>query len=155
MAETAYGGPVGAYPYAFRASDSRLFKSYVVLGGLVTLFVVVLFTIGVVVNIANTTGGAGGTITLSRAFFILVGLSLVAPLLAPVLLVARRHRRTESTVRYDAAMGATGFLFIFGSWAGAVVASPTGAALPVGAGLVPPLAAVALMWLAHRRYRDD
>jgi hypothetical protein len=155
MADDAYGGPIGAFPYAFRASDSRLLQSYVVLGGLTAAFVAIVFTLAVVVLIGNTAGGSGGTLTLSRAFFILVGLSLVAPLLAPVLLVARRHRRATSTARYDAALAATGYLFAVGAWAGAVVAARSPAGLPAAVGLAFPIAAVALMWLAHRRYRDE
>ena len=82
--ESTYSGLVGAFPYAFRRSDSWLFRSYVVLGGLVAAVIALLFVFALVVLIAGTTGGRGGTFTLSRAFFIVVGLFVVAPVLAPV-----------------------------------------------------------------------
>ena len=83
-----YGGVLGAFPYAFRTSDSLLFRSYVVLGGLLTVAVSLLFVAAVIGVIAGTTGGQGGSLTLSRSFFAVVGLFVVVPLVAPVLFVA-------------------------------------------------------------------
>jgi hypothetical protein len=165
-----YGGVVGAFPYAFRASDSTLFRSYVVLGGLVTVAVSLLFVAAVIGAVASTIGG-GGTLTLSRSFFVVVGLFVVVPLVAPVLFVARRHRRTATggARRYDAALAATGYLFVLSLYAGLVISvppaqqtTPTGALAPLGAalyalpqraGVVPPLVAAALIPLCHRLLR--
>ncbi|SDZ94069.1 hypothetical protein SAMN04488065_1337 [Haloplanus vescus] len=165
-----YGGVIGAFPYAFRASDSWLFRSYVVLGGLVTVAVGLLFVTAVIGVIAGTTGGRGGNLTLSRSFFAVVGLFVVVPLVAPVLFVARRHRRREGVAdRYDAALGLTGYLFVASLYVGLVISVPpgqqtatTGALAPVVetlyglpqfAGVVPPLAVSALILLCHRRLR--
>jgi hypothetical protein len=168
-----YGGVFGAFPYAFRASDSHLFRSYVVLGGLLTVAVSLLFVAAVIGVIATTTGGRGGSLTLSRSFFAVVGLFVVVPLVAPALFVARRHRRRErddpADGRYDASLAAAGYLFVGALYVGLVVSvppsqqtTPTGAlapligvlfALPQVSGVVPPLVAAALILLVHRWLR--
>jgi len=166
-----YRGVVGAFPYAFRTSDSLLFRSYVVLGGLLAVAVSLLFVAAVIGVIAGTTGGRGGNLTLSRSFFAVVGLFVVVPLVAPILFVARRHRRRDGTTGgpYDAALAATGYLFVGALYVGLVISvppsqrtPPTGPAAPVVetlyalpqlAGVVAPLAAAALMLLCHRRLR--
>jgi len=167
-----YRGVVGAFPYAFRASDSHLFRSYVVLGGLLTVAVSLLFIAAVIGVIATTTGGRGGSLTLSRSFFAVVGLFVVVPLVAPVLFVARRHRRAGDDPAdgpYDAALAAAGYLFVVALYVGLVVSippsqqtAPTGPLAPVVAalyslpqlaGVVPPLVAAAVILLCHRRLR--
>lgn len=165
--EGGYAGLVGAIPYAFRASDSRLFRSYVAVGGALALLVGVLFGLALVVAVFRTLGAGGGTFTFSRAFLITVGLLVVLPLLAPVLLVARRHRRRGSDARYDAAMAAAGYLFVLSLYAGLLISTPAAQqetppallgpivsalyALPRVGGLVPPILAAALIVLVHRR----
>jgi ascorbate-specific PTS system EIIC-type component UlaA len=165
-----YRGVVGAFPYAFRASDSRLFRSYVALGGLLTVAVSLLFISAVIGVIAGTTGGRGGSLTLSRSFVALVGLFVVVPLVAPVLFVARRHRRRDpADGTYDVALAAAGYLFVLALYVGLVISvppsqqtPPTGAlaslidvlyALPQLAGVGPPLVAAAVILLCHRRLR--
>jgi len=166
---SSYGGFFGAYPYAFRHSDSRLFRSYVVLGGLVTALVVLFFVTALVTLIANTVGTVGGTFTFVRAFYIVVGLAVVAPLAAPVLLVARRHRRVGASADYDGALAAGGYLFLFSLYLALVISAPPGArsdppgaiapvveflyGLPPAAGAAPPLVAIGLGYLLHRHYR--
>jgi len=167
--ERTYGGLLGAFPYAFRTSESRLFRAYVVVGGLLAVVLLLFFTISIVVVFSNTLGAVGGTFTFSRAFVAVVGLIVAAPVLAPVLLVARRHRRTNSTVAYDRALGAAGFVYAFTIYLALVVSAPpdmrstpSGALAPLVeflysvpplAGLVPPLLAVVLMYVLHRRFR--
>jgi len=169
-----YRGIVGAFPYAFRASDSLLFRSYVAIGGLLTIAVSLLFVAAVIGVIAGTTGGRGGSLTLSRSFFAVVGLFVVVPLVAPVLFVARRHRRGRERGEaadgpYDAALAAAGYLFVAALYVGLVMSvppsqqtAPTGAlapvveglyALPQLAGVGPPIAAAALILLLHRWLR--
>jgi hypothetical protein len=152
---TGYRGLPGAFPYAYRSSSSWLLRGYVVIGGLAAAFVAMLFGAGIVVLIGQSAGVGGGTFTLSRAFFVLVGFLAVAPMLAPVLLVARRHRHGHDDDRYDAAAAAAGFLYLLGLWLGAVLASPAGPNTPPFLAPVPPLAAVGLLWIVHRRYGDD
>ncbi|MFB6304803.1 MAG: hypothetical protein ABEH47_06530 [Haloferacaceae archaeon] len=165
-----YGGVVGAFPYALRTSDSWLFRSYAVVSALVGAVVAFLFAAGVVRLIAATSGVGGGTLTLSRAFFVVVGLAVVVPVVAPTLLVARRHRRgTSRDGRYDAALAAAGYAFLLSLYLGLLVASPAAFetvpdgpaaplvaalyALPRAAGVVPPLLGAAGIALAHRSYR--
>lgn len=168
-----YRGVVGAFPYAFRASDSYLFRSYVALGGLLTVAVSLLFIAAVIGVIAGTTGGRGGSLTLSRSFFAVVGLFVVVPLVAPVLFVARRHRRRErddpADDPYDAVLAVAGYLFVGTLYVGLVISvppsqqtTPTGALAPIVdvlyglpqlAGVVPPLLATVLILLSHRRLR--
>ena len=151
---SSYAGFFGAYPYAFRQSESRLFRSYTVLGGLVTGLVVVFFVTALVTLVA---------------FYIVTGLAVVAPLAAPVLFVARRHRRVGASTDYDGALAAGGYLFLFALYVGLVVSAPPGArstppaviaplveflyGLPPTAGAVPPLVAIVFGYLLHRYYR--
>lgn len=164
-----YGGVLGAFPFAFRTSDSRLFRSYVVVGGLVAAIATFLFAGSVVTILANTFRTGGGTFTFSRTFVVVVALAVVGPILAPVLLVARRHRRDSSTVRYDRALATAGYGFLCAIYLMLVISAPPGLRdeppavvapvvrflydLPQLAGLVPLVLGAALIYLAHRTYR--
>lgn len=166
MADDAYGGPLGAIPYALRASDSWLFRSYAVVGGLAALFVALLFAVGVIVTIANTSGASGGTFTLVRAFVMLVALAAVAPLLAPILLAARRHRRGAGDRRYDALVAVSGYWFCLSLYLGLLASAPAAYraepggvlapivevlyGLPAPAGIAFPGLGALGIWLAHR-----
>lgn len=119
-----YGGVLGAFPYAFRTSDSVLFRLYVLVGGLLAGLAILVFGTALVVQVANTLGGPGGTFTFSRTLFVLLGLFVVGPLIAPVLLVARRHRRTGSDTRYDTLLAAAGVLFVVSLYLGLVASIP-------------------------------
>lgn len=168
-ADEGYSGVLGTYPFAFRRSDSRLLRSYAVVGGLLTVLLIVVFVSALVQLVANTVGAAGGSFTFVRSFYILLGLLVVVPLMAPVLLVARRHRRTGSSLAYDRALAAAGYLFVASLYVGGVAAAPPELrdappaavapvveflyGLPPVAGAVPPLLAVAVGYLLHRRYR--
>ncbi|MHB9287989.1 hypothetical protein ACKVMT_13220 [Halobacteriales archaeon Cl-PHB] len=167
--EKSYGGVPGAFPYAFRQSESRLFRSYAVLGGLLTAFLLVAFVLAIVVAFGNTFGAVGGTFTFSRAFVAVIGTAVGLPVVTPVLLVARKHRRTGSTRTYDRAMAVAGYLYGLALYLGLVMSvppqyreDPSGPlgpvvdflyGLPQVAGLVPLLVAVAVGYLLHRRYR--
>ncbi|MFB6184988.1 MAG: hypothetical protein ABEI96_10570 [Haloarculaceae archaeon] len=171
----AYSGMLGTFPYAFRASDSRLFRSYVVVGGLLAAGLALLFGFALVVLVGHTVGVGGATFSFSRAFLVLIGLAVVAPVVAPVVLVARTHRRGESTDGTDAAHALAGYLFLASLYLGAVVGMPDcfvldgqrtcpsaqpGVFQPVvhalyalsdTVGVVPPLVAVAIILAVHRR----
>ena len=163
-AEKSYNGFPGAFPYAIQASDSWLFKGYVIVAVLLSAFISLFFLGGLLNALASTVGARGGTFTFSRTFVLFVGLLVVAPLLAPVLLVARRHRRTASSVAYDRAMALSALVFVVALFVGLVASTPaelqdtdgTGSVLytlPSELGLVFPVAAVALMYLVHRRLK--
>lgn len=167
--DDGYSGVLGTYPYAFRQSASRLLRSYVVLGGLFTLFAAFLFGFALITTIAGTLGAGGGTFSFVRSFVLFVGTVVVVPLMAPVILVARRHRRSVSTVAYDRALAASGYLLVAAVYLMLVITAPaelrdapSGATAPIVevlyglpplAGVVPPLAAVVVGYLLHRRYR--
>jgi hypothetical protein len=168
-----YRGVVSAFPYAARASGSWVFRSYVVVGGLATLAIALVVVLGLVVLIGQTASIGGGSLTLSRAFYVVVGLFVVAPLIAPVLLVARRHRTGRGRdPRYDAAVALAGYLFLASLYVGLVITvppaqqtEPTGALaaiapairvlydLPQLAGLAPPAVAAAVIAVVHRAMR--
>jgi hypothetical protein len=172
-----YRGLFGAFPYAFGRTDSRLFKSYVLVGGFAAAVLSLFVALSLVVLFGQTASVQGGSLTLSRAFYIVVGLFLVAPVLAPILLVARRHRRelaADAGVRYDRFLALAGYVFIFSLYVGLVISipecftldgeqvcrgQPTGLfapvvsvlyALPQLAALLPPALAGALIWVVHR-----
>jgi hypothetical protein len=123
MSET-YSGVFGAVPYAFRQSDSRLFRAYALLGGALAGLLAVFFTFALVVSVASTANLSGGTITFVRSVFVFFGFLVTAPLLAPILLVARHHRRAGSDGRYDAALGASGAAYLLTLYLGAVASMP-------------------------------
>lgn len=167
MTETAdgdgYGGVLGALPYAFRRSDSWLFRSYVVVGTALAAAITGLFALALIVRIDATVGGEG-TLSLSRSFFALVGFALVLPILAPILFVARRHRRGKGNDgRYDRRLGFAGFWFLGSLYVGLVATVPpehrteTGGVvvqtlydLPPAAGVAIALFAALLIYYAHR-----
>ena len=161
--ERSYNGLPGAFPYALRASGSWLFKGYVVVALLLSVAIGLVFTFGVIGVLAGSSGARGGTFTFSRTFFLFVGLLVVAPLLAPVLLVARRHRRTASSVAYDRGLALSALVFVASLYVGLIISVPPALqesttsglvlalyGLPQLAGLAPPLAAVGLMYVVHR-----
>jgi hypothetical protein len=160
----SYSGMLTAFPYAFRQSDSRLFRSYVVVSTLVGALVAALMAGGLLVLVGNTAGARGGSLTLSRTFYVVVGLFVFVPLVAPVLFVANRHRRDRRVAdRYDDALAAAGYLFVGAVYLGLVVSTPAEYreaggpvvdalySLPAAAGLVPPVVAAAAVYLVHRR----
>ena len=164
--DDAYGGLFGAFPYAFRASESLVFKLYVVVGSLLAVLISVMFTIALIGVVARTTGGTGGVFTFSRTFFIVVGMLVVVPLIAPILLVARRHRKTGSTLRYDRTLAVAGVAFLASLYLGLVMSVPPEQQaattspvvrllydLPAVTGLVPPTTAGLGIYLLHRSLR--
>ena len=164
--ERTYRGLPSAFPYAFRASESRLFKTYVLVGGLAALFVVLAFTAALVNLMGDTASAQGGTFTFSRTFFVFLMVLVFAPLVAPILLVARHHRRVGPNRTYERALAAGGYLFFVGMYVSLAVSVPPalreespgalGAflySLPTVTAAVPPLVAVVAIYLAHRRYR--
>jgi hypothetical protein len=161
-----YGGALGAFPYAFRTSDSWALRAYAVVAALAALATVVLFVFSLV-GIVATTANSTASVTIVRAFVLLLMLGVLAPTVAPVLLVARRHRLDRPAhPRYDSALAASGFAFLASVYVGLVVSTPPAMqqsvsgplapvvgwlyALPALAGVVPPLSAAAAIWLAHR-----
>ncbi len=120
----AYRGVFGAIPYAARTSDSWLFRAYAAAGSFVAAALTLLFALAVVGVFAATTGGRGGTFSFSRAFFVFVGLLIVAPLLAPILSVARKHRRGAGETAYDRTMGGLGVALLVSLYAGLVATVP-------------------------------
>lgn len=167
--ERSYNGVFGAFPYAFRASTSRLFRSYVVVSSLAAAVITIVFTLGLVQLLGNTAGAGAGVFTFSRSFYIFVGLLAVAPTIAPVLFVARRHRRTGSELAYDRTLAFLGYLFLASLYLLLVISAPEGLRDPVSgsgvvasavrflyslpplSGLVPPAVVALVMYLTHRR----
>ena len=172
-----YSGVFGAFPYAFRHSDSLLFRAYALLGGLLAAALAVFFALALVVTIAATANVGDGTVTFVRSVFIVLGFVVVAPLVAPVLFVARRHRREGSDARYDTALAAAGAVYLVTLYLGAIASmpasfeldgevttrpDPSGVTAPVVEALYAtpealswtiPLAGAVLVYLAHRRFR--
>lgn len=160
-----YSGILTAYPYAAKTSRSWLFRAYVVVSAFVTLFVTVIFVAALIDLIAATASVPGGSLTLTRTFYVVLNLLVVLPMVAPVLFVAYRHRReTAVATRYDQAMAASGFVYLVAVYAGVATTTPpehqqeTGAVgrflydLPPEAGLAIGLGAALLVYVTHRRF---
>ena len=169
--DRTYRGLPGTFPYAFRRSDSRLFRSYVFVGGLAALVLATSFVLALVYLIGGSFGARAGVFTFSRSFYVVVALSVIGPVLAPVLLVARRHRTGRDDGGYDRALAASGYLFLLSIYLMLVVSAPAefrdpaaeyGAlepairalyGLPPLSGLVAPLSAAVVVYLVHRWQR--
>ncbi|SDG16488.1 hypothetical protein SAMN04488067_11821 [Halorubrum xinjiangense] len=163
----SYRGVFGAIPYAFRATESLTMRAYAALGALAAGFVALVVTLALVVWMGETASAQGGTFLFSRSLFVVAGLGAVGPLLAPILFVARRHRRGDPVAAtYDRWMGAVGFLFLLSLYLGMVISAPEGLrdpsdsvlvnalyALPQLAGFVPPVAAGLAVFATHFRLR--
>jgi len=172
---SGYDGVFGAFPYAFRSTESRLFKLYVVASAVAISLVTLFVGAALIVLIGQTAAVQGGSLTLSRSFYIVVGLLVVLPAIAPILLVARRRRRgAGASARHETALAAAGFVFLLSIYLGVVASMPetftldgetvtrpppNGAFAPVVAALyaIPavfswsvPLVGAALVGLAHR-----
>ncbi len=170
----AYGGLIGAFPYAFRQTESWLFRSYVVVAGLATAFLTLVFGLALIRLLGAT---AGARFSIARAFVILVGLGAVAPTVTPVLLVARSYRREiQRRAGYDLGLALSGYLFLVSLYAlvlaampasfvldGETVSRPAAAtagalepvvaalyAVPATASLVIPTAAFGVILAVHR-----
>lgn len=158
MAED-YGGILGAYPYAFRQSRSWLFRSYVVVSGVVGGFIAILLLLGLITWLAGPTGLAG-----QNAFLGVIGILVIAPLAAPVLFVARRYRLETPNPEADRLFALAGYLFLGSLYLALLITDPSQHtvggplqgllaaldALPGTYGLIPPvIAAVAILLVAR------
>jgi hypothetical protein len=130
MAED-YGGILGAFPYAFRRSDSLLFRSYVLVAAIATLLLAVTCVLAIVVVFGQTAGARGGSFTLSRSFISLLGLLAVLPVVGPVLLAARTRRRGldadeafEPPRNYEPLLAVGGYLFLLSLYLGLIASMP-------------------------------
>lgn len=169
MSDDAYSGVFGAFPYAFRHAESRVFRAYAVVGTIVALMSALAFLISLMITLSDTLGGSEGTFSFVRAFVIFVGLLVVGPLIAPILSVARRRRTGRGDATYERAMGALGFAFVASLYVLLLISAPAeyrdppaGVLAPVIeflyglnplVGLLPPVAVAVGMYLAHRRLR--
>lgn len=175
--ERTYSGLLSAFPYAYRQSESRLFRGYVVVGGLLALVLGFFFGLALITLVGRTAGASAGTFSFSRSLFVLVGFFAVAPLVAPVLFVARQHRYGEGDARYDRTMALLGLVFLLSLYVASVISipesfvidgevrqrdAPSGPlgpvvavlyAIPGVASVVPPALVAVSMYVAHRRLR--
>ncbi|MFW6435136.1 MAG: hypothetical protein ACOCY1_02035 [Halovenus sp.] len=169
--ERTYGGVLGTFPYAFRESESRLFRSYVLVGGLATALLTLTFVLALIYLIGGSFGAEAGVFTFSRSFYVVVALFVIAPVMAPVLFVARHHRYGQADRGYDRALAASGYVFLLSLYVMLVISAPEGLrdpasdygalapvieflyGLPRLASLLPPAAAAALVYLVHRWLR--
>ena len=165
--DEAYSSVFGAFPYAYRNAESRLFRSYAIVGTLVALVAALAFVVSLMVTLRNTLGGGAGTFSFSRAFIIFVGLLVVGPLIAPMLSVAYRRRTGGGDATYEATIATTGYLFIASLYLGLLISAPAQYRTPVeGAAdplvdaiygfdpifaVVPPTVVAVAMYLVHRR----
>jgi len=162
--EHAYSGLPGAFRYAFRTSGSLAFRLYTVVSAIAGLVILTLLALGLVTWLGNPTGLVG-----ERALLGVIAIFLLAPLFAPVLLVARRTRKAGPDATYDRALALAGIAFVASIYVGLVITvpeqwqeSPSGLLAPVVEflyhlpatwGFGPPILGVALIVLAHRLAR--
>lgn len=166
--ERTYRGLFGTFPYSYRQSESRLFRSYVVVGGLAAFLLAMTFVLALIDLLGSSASAEAGLFTFSRSFYIVVALFVVAPAIAPVLFVARHHRYGTSDRGYDRALAASGYVFLFSLYVMLVISAPDGLRDPASDygvlapviqslydldrlyGLVPPVLAAAVVYAVHR-----
>ena len=149
MAEEAYSGLVGAYGYALRQSGSWLFRTYVIASAAFGVYIAMLLFLALITWIASPVAFG------ERVFLALVGLLLLLPLFAPVLVAARRHRLGVPDAEADRWLAVGGFAFVVSVGLALFVGDPSPHAaqgafgpavawldrLPDRYGLVPPVVA--------------
>ncbi len=164
----SYRGVFGAIPYAIRNTDSWTMRVYGVVGAVAAAFITLVVTLGLVVWMGETAEVQSGTFLFSRSLYVVAGFAAVAPLLAPLLFVARRHRRDDRVAAgYDRWLAVTGFVFLVSLYLGMVISAPADLrdptdsvlvsalyALPSRAGFAPPIVGAGLVFLTHFRLRD-
>jgi len=163
----SYRGVFGAIPYAIRETNSWTMRVYGVIGTLAAGLIATVVTLALVVWMAETANVQGGTFLFSRSLYVIAGFAAVAPLLAPLLFVARRHRRGDPVKKgYDRTLAYGGFLFLLSLYAGMVISAPAELRdptesvvlgflydLPQIAGVAPPVLAALLVFAIHYRLR--
>lgn len=156
-----YRGLLGAFVSAFRRSDSHLLRAYVLASVVVGVFATLLLALGAVTWLSEPAPLG------LRALLGVIAIFVLVPLFAPVLVVARRHRRGVGNRRSDALMGLAGFGFFLAVYLAGLVSDPNphevpGVLGPVVAAVdavprrywvVPPLLSASSIWLAVRRTR--
>ena len=121
-----YRGVFGAHRFAFQRARSRLFQTYVVIAGIAVVLIALLITMGLVLLIARTASAPGGSLTLSRSFYIVIGLLVVLPAMAPILVVARRHRRQRQiATTQERQLALVGFVYLLSIYLGIVASIPS------------------------------
>lgn len=162
--DDGYAGLLSAYLYVLRRTESTLLRTYVVASALLALAVAALWLAALAVWFVSTLGQSP-LVTVSNAFLGVIALFVLIPLVAPVVLAARRHHRDpDAPTRRDFLLALSGYLFVFSLYVGLVITVPAGSeyeqstgavatflyGLPQLAGIVPPLVAAALVWAVHR-----
>lgn len=158
-----YSGLFGAYRFAFERSDSLLFRAYVVVSALCGAYVSLLLVLAAVSWLA--TPGALG----EKALLGVIGVVVLAPLFAPVLIVARRYRLGHDRPGMDRVFALAGIAFVLSLFVALVVTDPTAhsspgpvgdvlgflGGLPATVGLGAPMAGTLLIYVAVRYTRPD
>ncbi len=164
--EEDYSGLFGAFRYSFRVSDSLVFRLYVLLSFVLGVILAFTFVLALV-RWFYLTLGHSALETTSNAFLGVIALFVLGPLFAPVLFVARRHRRDEGEdAKYDTLLALSGVLFLISLYVGVVISVPSqyqsanaGAlgsflySLPQLSGLLPPIVAALFIFALHRFLR--
>lgn len=148
----SYRGLLGAFAFAARRSRSWVCRSYVVVSALVGGYVGLLLVLAMVTWLANP------SVFGDRAFLAMLGLVVLIPLFAPVLVVARRHRLGVGSVGADRLLGLAGYAFVASVFLALFISDPAdhGVAGPGGVvaavdglprvyGVVPPVLAIGLI----------
>jgi hypothetical protein len=158
-----YSGLFGAYRYAFRVSDSLLFRAYVAVSAFVGGYVSLLLVLGVIA------WGASPGLLGEKALLGVIGVLILAPLFAPVLIAARRYRLGLDDSGADRLLALAGIGFLLSIGLALFVSDPATHSAPgplnglVAAldglpqiySLLPPIAATLGIYLVVRRTRPE
>lgn len=166
-----YSGLLGAFRFAFRRSESLLFKCYAAFSLLLGAMLSVVLLAALAQWFTETLGQSALS-TSSNAFLGVIALFVLGPLFAPVIFVARRHDRDEGDdyadhdSSTDARLALAGIGFVVSLYVGLIITVPpeyqsenAGAvasalySLPQLWGLVPPLVGALTVFAVERLLR--
>ncbi|AGN01876.1 hypothetical protein L593_09655 [Salinarchaeum sp. Harcht-Bsk1] len=130
MSEVERDGPprsrsvvVGAVKYAVVEGDSRVFRSYAVIGSLLAILVGLMFVLALPVWVMEIAESGGGTLDrVGLGLLWLVGLAVIATMVVPMLLVVRRHR--QGRPERQLAFGLAGFAYVLSIYLALLVSAP-------------------------------
>lgn len=102
---------------------SAILRSYTIVGVLVTLFSLSLLVLALPTWIAQTTG-TSATLMLAQGLLFLLGLGVVAAVLAPILLAHRRFPTPGEHWRFESLYGGLGYLEIIALYMAMIISAP-------------------------------
>lgn len=132
---------LGAVKYGVTEGDSRLFRSYAVIGSLLALLVGLMFVLALPVWVMEIAESGGSTLDrVGLGLLWLVGLAVIATMILPMLFVVRRHRLGRPERQFE--FGLAGYAYVLSIYLALLVSAPADLREEPGGALAPILDAL-------------